>query len=125
MSGVPADADFFRRQLTSFLEALSVRPVFVATIYDPSFGDDQDRVLGIEPGPVRVIHRAFNAALADAGRRAGLVIDVHAHFMGGDRDWFVPCRAWSAPLRCVAVSGRPCPSSPSRTWRRSELPAAP
>jgi acyl-CoA thioesterase I len=87
-TGVPPDPRRFERRLGAFLDALPVRPVLVATIYDPTFGDDRRAFLDVEPGPVRAAHREFNAVLAAAAARVGALVDVHAHFLRGSPDWF-------------------------------------
>jgi lysophospholipase L1-like esterase len=88
-TGIRPDPTQFARELETFLEALPVRPVLVATIYDPTFGDDLRAFLGVDPGPMRAAHARFNAALASAAARVGQLADLHAHFLRGTPGWFV------------------------------------
>jgi acyl-CoA thioesterase-1 len=86
-TGSLPDPDVFARQLAAFFQALPIRPVLVATIYDPTFGDDARAFLDVDPAPVRAVHRRFNRALDEAAERVGALIDVHAHFLRGDPSW--------------------------------------
>ena len=78
----------FARALDSFLVGLPIRPVFVGNVYDPSFGDDRNNFLGIDPAIARTNHRRVNAVLAELGARYGALVDVHAHFLTGDPSWY-------------------------------------
>lgn len=89
MMGILPEPDAFGRRLDAFLGALPIRPVLVATIYDPTFGDDARAFLDVEPAPVRAAHRRFNDRLAESAARVGTLVDVHAHFLRGDPSWFV------------------------------------
>jgi hypothetical protein len=88
-TGILPDPTQFARELETFFEALPVRPVLVATIYDPTFGDDRRAFLDVDPGPVRAAHARFNTALASAATQVGQLVDVHAHFLLGSPNWFV------------------------------------
>ncbi|CAA9536124.1 MAG: hypothetical protein AVDCRST_MAG73-1468 [uncultured Thermomicrobiales bacterium] len=92
MAGLLADGgpgvEAFAARLQRFLEALTVRPVYVATVYDPTFGDDREPFLGVDPAIGRANHRRVNAVLSAAGQRFGAVVDLHAHFLTGDPTWF-------------------------------------
>jgi lysophospholipase L1-like esterase len=81
--------DRFAELLDDFLRNLAIRPVLIATIFDPTFGDDRRAFLDLDPRPVRAAHHAFNAVLTAAAKRVGRVIDVHQHFLSGQPDWFV------------------------------------
>lgn len=79
----------FAEQLEDALQSLSVRPVLIGTVYDPSFGDDRRNFLGMDPARARAAHRRVNAILADAGVRYGAHVDLHGHFLTGDPSWLV------------------------------------
>ena len=83
-----AGVDQFARALDEFLAGLPIRPVFVGNVYDPSFGDDRDNFLGVDPVIARTNHRRVNAVLADLGARYGALVDLHAHFLTGDPSWY-------------------------------------
>ena len=78
----------FARALDAFLRPLPIRPVLVGNVYDPSFGDDSRNFLAVDPRPARANHRRVNEVLADAARRYGALVDLHAHFLTGDPSWF-------------------------------------
>ncbi|HEV8633009.1 MAG TPA: hypothetical protein VG370_02035 [Chloroflexota bacterium] len=80
----PADA----AALDDWLRALPVRPVLVGNVYDPSFGDDRNNFLGVDPALARRNHRRMNAALAELGHRYGAAADLHGHFLTCDTSWF-------------------------------------
>lgn len=90
--GTASDVAAFARALDLFLDALPVRPVLIGNVYDPTFGDDARNFLGIDPALARANLGRVNAALAGAVERLGpgqgRLIDVHAHFLGGDPSWF-------------------------------------
>ncbi len=78
----------FAAALDAFLARLPVRPVLLGTVYDPSFGDDRQNFLGMDPALARANHRRVNAALAELAGRHGALVDLHAHFLSGDPSWF-------------------------------------
>ena len=78
----------FARALDDFLAGLPIRPVFIGNVYDPSFGDDRNNFLGIDPAIARTNHRRVNAVLAEFGARYGALVDLHAHFLTGDPSWY-------------------------------------
>ena len=80
--------DRFGRALDAFLAALPIRPVLIGNVYDPTFGDDRQNFLGVEPAIARANHRRMNAVLADLGNRYGALVDLHAHFLTGDPSWY-------------------------------------
>jgi acyl-CoA thioesterase-1 len=82
--------DAFVRKLTSFLDALPIRPVALGTVYDPTFGDD-DAAGGAfrDPSRARANFDRVNAALTDLAPNYGVLADIHAHFLAGRPDWFV------------------------------------
>jgi hypothetical protein len=77
----------FAQSLGDFLERLPIRPVLIGNVYDPTFGDDSRNFLGLKPAVARANHARMNAILADTGRRAGALVDLHAHFLTGDPSW--------------------------------------
>lgn len=61
-----------------FVASLPVRPVVLATVYDPTFGDDRRNFTGV-PAPVaRTNRRRVNAIVADLAERHGGLADLHA-----------------------------------------------
>ena len=78
----------FAEALERFLQALPIRPIFLGTIYDPTFGDDALNFLGIEPSIIRQSHRLMNDVLAELARRYGALVDLHTHFLSGDPSWY-------------------------------------
>ncbi|HEV8638478.1 MAG TPA: SGNH/GDSL hydrolase family protein [Chloroflexota bacterium] len=80
--------DAFAETLEAFLRDLPVRPVLVGNVYDPTFGDDAQNFLGIDPALARRNHARLNAVLAEAGRRHGALVDLHRHFLVGQPSWF-------------------------------------
>ncbi len=81
--------DVFARALDTFLRHLPIRPVLVGNVYDPSFGDDRNNFLGIDPRIARASHARVQTILAVAGERYGRLVDLHGHFLDGDPSWFV------------------------------------
>jgi hypothetical protein len=79
----------FQARLRAFLDGLSIRPVLIGNVYDPTFGDDRANFLGVQPALARTNHARLNAVLAEAGQRYGALVDLHAHFLRGDPSWFV------------------------------------
>lgn len=79
--------DRFAQALDDFLRRLPIRPVLVGNVYDPSFGNDANNFLGVDPSIARANHRRVNAALADAATRYGALVDLHAHFLTGTPAW--------------------------------------
>jgi GDSL-like lipase/acylhydrolase family protein len=84
-SGIAA----FATALDRFLAALPIRPVFIGNVYDPTLGDDSANFLGIDPAQARASLRRLNEAIALTAARHGTLVDLHAHFLGGDPSWFV------------------------------------
>src|SRR4051794_35015748 len=78
----------FEATLERFLRALPVRPVVLATVYDPTFGDDTRNFLGVPARIARANHRRVNDAIGTLAERHGLLADVHTHFLTGDSSWF-------------------------------------
>jgi hypothetical protein len=78
----------FEKALQAFLVRLPVRPVLLGTVYDPTFGVDEQNFLSVEPSIARANHRRVNEVIAAMGRRFGKVVDLHAHFLKGDPSWF-------------------------------------
>ncbi|HVF99834.1 MAG TPA: SGNH/GDSL hydrolase family protein [Chloroflexia bacterium] len=78
----------FAQALDSFVRGLPMRPVFLGNVYDPSFGDDSNNFLGVDPRLARENHRRVNAAIAEIAGRYGALVDLHQHFLKGDPSWF-------------------------------------
>jgi acyl-CoA thioesterase I len=78
----------FARELDEWLASLVIRPVLVGNVYDPTFGDDRQNFLGVDPRRARANHRRMNELLAEAGARYGVPVDLHGHFLSGDPSWF-------------------------------------
>jgi lysophospholipase L1-like esterase len=79
----------FESKLQAFLRSLKMGPVLVGTVYDPTFGDDSRNFLGVEARVARANHRRVNEVLGAAAARYGALVDLHAHFLGGDTSWYV------------------------------------
>ena len=79
----------FERKLTRFLQALPAMPVYLGTVYDPTFGDDARNFLGVPPVVARANHRRVNDILGGLAQRHGALVDLHRHFLTGDPSWFV------------------------------------
>jgi hypothetical protein len=78
----------FAQKLKNFLDSLPIRPVLIATVCDPTFGDDSSNVFGDNPALGRENLRRINAILTHFGSAYGAVVDLHAHFLQGQPDWF-------------------------------------
>ena len=78
----------FAVALDAFLDSLPLRPVLIGNVYDPTFGQDEPRILGVDPAVARGFHHQVNEAIAAAADRYGVLVDLHAHFLGGDPSWF-------------------------------------
>ncbi|MDB5890870.1 MAG: hypothetical protein JWP47_1701 [Polaromonas sp.] len=77
----------FEQRLHAFLKSLPVRPVLMATVYDPTFGDDARNFLGVPAALARTNHRRVNDIISAAASRYGKLVDLHAHFLAGDPSW--------------------------------------
>jgi acyl-CoA thioesterase-1 len=78
----------FGRQLDAFVTTLAVKPVLLATVYDPTFGDDSRNFLGIDARIARGNLARVNDAIATVASRHGTLVDLHAHFLRGDPTWY-------------------------------------
>jgi lysophospholipase L1-like esterase len=78
----------FKQRLDAFLDALPVRPVLLGTVFDPTFGDDSRNFLSIDARIARPNFNRMNAIIAELAPRYGELVDIHAHFLGGDPSWF-------------------------------------
>lgn len=78
----------FERKLDAFLVSLPVRPIYLGTVYDPTFGDDSRNFLGVPASIARANHRRVNEVIVRAAQRYGRLVDLHAHFLRGNPDWF-------------------------------------
>lgn len=81
--------DDFAHRLDELLRRLPIQPLLVGNVYDPTFGDDSQNFLGIDPALARANHRRLNGRLAEIAARYGTLVDLHAHFLTGDPSWFV------------------------------------
>lgn len=78
----------WKRKLEAFVRDLPIRPVFLATVYDPTFGNDELNFLSVEPAVGRRNHAAMDQAIGDVASRYGTLVDLRAHFLTGDPSWF-------------------------------------
>ena len=78
----------FERTLQSFVAALPLRPLLIANVYDPTFGDDARNFLSVHARLARTNHSRVNAVIGEVASRDGLLVDLHAHFLRGDPTWF-------------------------------------
>jgi acyl-CoA thioesterase I len=78
----------FGHKLDHFLEYLPIRPVLIGSVYDPTFGNDELNVFGVDSDLGRANHRRVNAVLADLGKSYGAFVDLHSHFLKGEPSWF-------------------------------------
>lgn len=78
----------FEASLDDFLRAMPIRPVVLATVYDPTLGDDARNFLGVDAAIARANQRRVNAVLGELAARHGRLADLHAHFLRGDPSWF-------------------------------------
>ena len=106
--------DAFEAALARFLEGLSVRPVFLGNVYDPTFGDDRRNFLDVDPALARANHGRVNAAIARLAGRYGALVDLHAHFLRGDPSWF---SATIEPSLRGASEVRRCFLPPLLSWQ--------
>jgi acyl-CoA thioesterase I len=78
----------FESALAAFLPDLPVGRVILATVYDPTFGDDARNFLGVPAAVARANHRRVNDVIRALASRYGGVADIHAHFLTGDPSWY-------------------------------------
>lgn len=78
----------FASALDIFLRDLPIRPVLLATVYDPTFGDDGNNFLAVDPRLARANLRRVNDAIGSLAGRYGALVDLHAHFLRGGPLWF-------------------------------------
>jgi hypothetical protein len=81
--------DAFRTALDAFLRDLPIGPVLLGNVYDPTFGDDAQNFLGVEPALARRNQQRLMAVHAELGARYGRLVDLHARFLRGSPSWFV------------------------------------
>lgn len=79
----------FAQELERFLAALPLRPVLLANVYDPTFGDDARNFLAVPAAVARANLNRVNEAIASLAPRFGRLVDLHAHFLRGNAAWFV------------------------------------
>ncbi|HZH04747.1 MAG TPA: SGNH/GDSL hydrolase family protein, partial [Myxococcaceae bacterium] len=80
--------EVFGRKISAFLEALPIRPVFLANVYDPTLGDDGKNFTGVPAAVARKNLARVNATLRALAPRFGSLVDIHDHFLKGDASWF-------------------------------------
>jgi acyl-CoA thioesterase I len=80
--------DAFAAALDDFARRLPIRPILLGNVYDPTFGDDRQNFLGIDPATARANHRRLNAVIAEVAGGYGVLVDLHTHFLSGDPSWF-------------------------------------
>ena len=80
--------DTFARALAELPSRLSIGPVLLSNVYDPTFGDDARNFLGVEPAIARANHRRVNAVIGELAGRYGAQVDIHGHFLTGDPSWY-------------------------------------
>ncbi len=101
----------FERSLSTFLESLPIWPVYIGTVYDPTFGDDSRNFLGVAPALARANLGRINAILRELGSRYGRAVDIHAHFLGGNASWFTntiePSLIGASEVRRVFLEAMP------------------
>jgi acyl-CoA thioesterase I len=78
----------FERLLGDFLERLPIRPMLIGNVYDPTFGDDRQNFVGVEPALARGNLGRMNETLARLAGRYGELVDLHGHFLSGDPSWY-------------------------------------
>jgi len=78
----------FERKLEAFLAGLQIRPVYIGTAYDPTFGDDSRNFLAVPAGIARANHRRVNEVIARLAERHGRLVHLHANFLRGEPGWF-------------------------------------
>ena len=78
----------FRQALDTWLKQLPIHPVLLGNVYDPSFGDDSNNFLDVDPKLARTNHQRVNSVLAELGSRYGQLVDLHGHFLKGDPSWY-------------------------------------
>lgn len=91
LAGLVSDASGiagFARHLEGFLATVSLRPLLIANVYDPTFGDDSRNFLGVDARVARANFEHLNRVIAALAGRYGELVDLHAHFLTGDASWF-------------------------------------
>jgi acyl-CoA thioesterase-1 len=87
-----AAVEAFGRALEARIAALPIRPVFLANVYDPTFGEEGRESALLSPGAdrerARANHRRVNQLIAEVAARHGALVDLHTHFLeSGDPSW--------------------------------------
>lgn len=80
--------DRFAESLDRFLADLAPARVLMGNVYDPTFGDDRQNFLGVDPALPRRNLARMNDTLARLAREHGELVDVHGHFLRGEPSWF-------------------------------------
>jgi acyl-CoA thioesterase I len=79
----------FEAALDAWLRGLAIRPVLLANVYDPTFGDDSRNFLRWDAKLARANFGRMNDVLASLANRYGKLADIHGHFLKGDPSWFI------------------------------------
>jgi len=88
ISGTGPGIEAFTRAFDDWLRALPIRPVLIGNVYDPTFGDDRNNFIGVDPALARTNHRNLNYKIAQLASHYGSLVDLHAHFLTGDPSWY-------------------------------------
>jgi len=80
--------DAWAASLERCVRGLPVLPLVLATVYDPTFGDDRRNFLGVPAAKARRNHARLNEAIRAIAARHGRLADLHAHFLRGNPDWY-------------------------------------
>ena len=88
---------YFAKRVTEFLQTASDwgTTVFIANIYDPTFGKNENDILGIPENFRAAMRGRFNMLNAEIARLTESImdpqrylVDLHGHFLIGSPDWF-------------------------------------
>jgi acyl-CoA thioesterase-1 len=79
----------FEQSLDQVVRDLPIRPVLMGNVYDPTFGDDTAaaQFLSVNLALARANLRRMNEVLASLAAKYGQLVDLHSHFLRGDRAW--------------------------------------
>lgn len=85
----------FDQQVEQFLAQVDM-PTYLLNVYDPSFGDDTNNILGVPDYLLAAIAPEYrkrhvavnNNLLLQAARSDATLIDMHKHFLAGESTWY-------------------------------------
>lgn len=80
--------EMFESEYREFLGRIAVKPLLIGNIYDPTFGDDRASFLPDEARNVREKLHHLNSIVSKLAAEFGTLVDLHAHFLKGDKSWF-------------------------------------